>query len=163
MTWAWVSLGSNVDRERSIRGAVKAMRRRYGKLVISRVYESEAVGFDGEPFYNLVVGFETERSAEDLCRDLLGLESALGRVRGPEKFAPRTLDADLLLYGDRILHEGRCRVPREEILRYAFVLRPLAEVAGEQIHPVYGRSFRDLWSELRMQDQPLKPVDLVLE
>ena len=163
MTWAWVSLGSNVDRERSIRGAVSAMRRRYGNLVISRVYESAAVGFDGEPFFNLVVGFETGKSAEDLCRELLELETVLGRVRGPEKFAPRTLDADLLVYGDLIVEGGRCRLPREEILRYAFVLRPLAEVAGDALHPIRRRSFRDLWSELRMQDQSLKPVDLVLD
>lgn len=162
MPRAWVSLGSNVDRERAIQAAVQRLRRGFGELILSPVYESAAVGFEGEPFYNLVVGFDTEQSVAVLCGELAALEIALGRVRGPEKFAPRTLDADLLLYGDWVIREGGCRLPREEILRYAFVLRPLAEVAGDQCHPVLGRPFRALWAEFPQAEQPLKPVALDL-
>ncbi len=163
MPRVWLSLGSNVDRERAIRGAVAALRRRFGTLILSPVYESAAVGFEGESFYNLVVGLDTEQSVAELCGELLALETSLGRVRGPEKFGPRTLDADLLLYGDWVIREGSCRLPREEILRYAFVLRPLADVAGDQCHPVLGRPFRTLWAEFPGEEQPLRPVSLDLD
>lgn len=163
MTRVWVSLGSNVEREGSIRGAVQALRRLYGELVVSPVYESDAVGFTGEPFYNLVVGFETEKPVEALCGDLTNLEAALGRVRGPDRFSPRTLDADLLLYGEQVVDAGRARLPREEILEYAFVLRPLAEVAGHQEHPILGRSFRELWAEFPQAEQPLRVVPICLD
>lgn len=163
MPRAWVSLGSNVDRERAIREAVLALRRRFATLIVSPVYESAAEGFEGAPFYNLVVGFDTEQSVAELCAELLALETALGRIRGPEKFAPRTLDADLLLYGDWVIRQGSCRLPREEILRYAFVLRPLVDVAGEQLHPALGRAFCALWAEFPQEEQPLKRVALALD
>lgn len=163
MPRVWISLGSNVDREGAVRGAVRELRQRYGSLLVSPVYESAAVGFEGEPFYNLVVGLDTEQSVGQICRELLDLETALGRVRGPEKFAPRTLDADLLLYGDWVIDEGACRLPREEILNYAFVLRPLADVGGDLLHPVLGRSFRALWAEFPQAEQPLRPVALDLD
>lgn len=163
MTRVWVSLGSNVEREASIRGAVQALRGLYGQLVVSPVYESDAVGFTGEPFFNLVVGFETEKPVEDLCRDLTDVEAALGRVRGPDRFSPRTLDADLLLYGDEVVDVGRVRLPREEILEYAFVLRPLAQVAGDQVHPILGRPFHELWAEFPQAEQPLRLVPTCLD
>lgn len=163
MPRVWISLGSNVDRERTIRSAVRKLRCRYAEVLLSPVYESAAVGFEGEPFYNLVVGLDTEQPARDLCHELQDLETALGRVRGLEKFAPRTLDADLLLYGDRVFSEGSCRVPREEILHYAFVLRPLTDVAGELQHPVLGRPLRMLWEEFPQAEQPLRQVRLDLD
>lgn len=163
MPRVWVSLGSNVDRRRSIRGAVRALRERYGALVVSRVYESEAVGCEGDPFYNLVAGFDTEASLQTLCAEFRALEDAFGRVRGPDKFAPRTLDLDLLTYGDQVVDQGPCPVPRDEITRYAFVLGPLAEVAGDQRHPLLGCSFRALWERFEKSAQPMHPVPVALD
>jgi 2-amino-4-hydroxy-6-hydroxymethyldihydropteridine diphosphokinase len=163
MPRVWVSLGSNIDRERCIRGALAALRERYGELTVSRVFESEAVDFEGQPFYNLVVGFHTGERPAALRAQFRSIEAAFGRVRGQERFAPRTLDIDLLTYGDRVMREDGIELPRDEIGRYAFVLRPLAEVAGDEVHPQTGRSYRSLWESFDRDSQPLRPLDLDLD
>ncbi len=155
----WLSLGSNIDRERNIRGALRDLTAEFGQLVVSQVYECQAVGFDGDPFYNLVVGIDSERSPLELARAMRAIEDAHGRTRGGDKFAPRTLDIDLLTYGDSVLNAGPLRLPRDEILKYAFVLGPLAEVAGAERHPVDGRSYAELWAAFNQAAQPLRPVE----
>ncbi len=162
MPRVWLSLGSNLERERSLRGAVAELRRHFGELILSRVYESEAVGSAGPPFYNMVVGLDSGAAPEDLNRCFHAIEQAHGRERGPDRFAPRTLDIDMLTYGDLVMHEGGIELPRDEILRYAFVLRPLAELAGEVIHPLQGVSYAELWRAFDQDSQPMWEVDLDL-
>jgi 2-amino-4-hydroxy-6-hydroxymethyldihydropteridine diphosphokinase len=157
----WLSLGSNQARERSLRGAVRRLREAFGPLVVSPVYESAAVGFAGDPFLNLVVGAETEWPIEAVQQHLRKIEDAHGRVRGPDRFAPRTLDIDLLTYGDAVRPE--LDLPRDEIERYAFVLGPLADVAPDEIHPTLGQSYGALWAAFDRAAQPLRPVELCLD
>ena len=158
MPWVWISIGSNQHRERSIRDAVAELRRRYGELRLSSVYRSDAVGFNGEPFLNLVAGFSTRLGVAELTAELKAIEDLLGRVRGADKFAPRTLDLDLLTYGDAAGVIDGIRLPRDEILEYAFVLGPLAEVAPQERHPVAGRCYRELWAGFARMHQPMKRV-----
>jgi len=158
MPWVWISIGSNQDRERSIRRAVAELRRRYGELNLSSVYETDAVGFDGEPFLNLVAGFSTPLSVLELNRDMKAIEEAFGRVRGPDRFGPRTLDLDLLTYGHVAGAIDGYQVPRHEILEYAFVLGPLAEVAPDELCPGHDKSYRELWTEFDQASQPLRIV-----
>ena len=146
MKQVYVSVGSNIDREAMVRSCIKALDEAFPHLVKSSVYESIAVGFEGENFYNLVVGFEAEDPAE-VIRILRDIEVSHGRNRGEKKFAPRTLDLDLLLFGEQDLHDQGLDVPRAEITRYAFVLGPLAELAPQAVHPLLGQSYQDLWSE----------------
>jgi 2-amino-4-hydroxy-6-hydroxymethyldihydropteridine diphosphokinase len=158
MPRVWLSLGSNIDREVNIRGAVGALRERFGQVLLSTVYESEAVGFEGDHFFNLVAGIESERPIPELMSEFRRIEADYGRVRGGDKFAPRTLDIDLLTYGDLVMRDERMELPRDEILEYAFVLKPLAEVAPEEVHPVEGVTYAELWSRFDAESQPLWPV-----
>jgi len=161
MIRVYVSVGSNVDRETNVRAAVAALRAEFGSLVISTVYASRAIGFSGEDFYNLVVGFRTDQPVHAVLERLRGIEAERGRKRSDSRFGPRTLDIDLLLYGDLVLCDDKVRVPREEIKRYAFVLGPLAEIAGELRHPETGERISDLWSRFKADDQVLTPVPFV--
>lgn len=124
MARAYISIGSNVDREVHVRAAIQALAECYGALTVSPVYETGAVGFDGEPFLNLAVGFETDAGPETLVRDLKALERAQGRTAESNGFKPRTLDLDLLLYDDLVLQTEAFELPRDEILHHAFVLAP---------------------------------------
>jgi 2-amino-4-hydroxy-6-hydroxymethyldihydropteridine diphosphokinase len=154
----WLSLGSNQAREPSLRGALRMLRDAFGPLIVSGVYESAAVGFVGEPFLNLVAGAETEWPAEAVQRRLRAIEDAHGRVRDGDRFGPRTLDIDLLVYGDLVRPD--LGLPRDEILRHAFVLGPLAEVAPDERHPLLGQRYAALWAAFDRAAQPLRRVEL---
>ena len=125
MTRIYISLGSNIEREHHIRAGLDALHAEFGELTVSRVFESEAVGFAGRPFYNLVVGADTDLPLATLCQRLRAMEFAHGREPDAKKFAPRTLDLDLLLYGNLVC-DVPVALPRGEILTNAFVLWPLA-------------------------------------
>ncbi len=143
---AWLSVGSNIDRQTSISRALQQLKGEFGPLSVSPTYESTAVGCDGENFYNLVVGIETSLSIPELNRRLRRIEEQNGRQRTADKFAPRTLDIDLLTYGDQVYDQEGIQLPRDEITRYAFVLLPLSDVAGDEIHPLTGLSYQELWA-----------------
>ncbi|WP_462321302.1 2-amino-4-hydroxy-6-hydroxymethyldihydropteridine diphosphokinase [Halochromatium sp.] len=151
----WISLGSNLERETSIRGGIQGLRQAFGALILSPVYETEAEGFDGQPFLNLVAGIETALKVGEIRAVLRRIEAEHGRERGGERFAPRTLDLDLLTYGDCAGEIDGYLIPRDEILRYAFVLCPLADVAPDERHPTDGRRYAELWRQLlaRLRDE----------
>jgi 2-amino-4-hydroxy-6-hydroxymethyldihydropteridine diphosphokinase len=160
MPRAYLSVGSNIERERHVRSAVKSLRERFGELIVSRVFESEAVGFAGDDFFNLVVGFDSDASVFDVVAGLRDIELAHSRDRRAPRFSSRTLDLDLLLYGDLVMDEQGIRLPRDEITRYAFVLGPLAEIAGEMRNPLDGRRFADMWREFDQAGQAMRPVEI---
>ncbi|MGE6100159.1 2-amino-4-hydroxy-6-hydroxymethyldihydropteridine diphosphokinase [Aeromonas salmonicida] len=157
MTRIYISLGSNIEREHHIRAGLDALHAEFGELTVSRVFESEAVGFAGRPFYNLVVGADTDLPLATLCQRLRAMEFAHGREPDAKKFAPRTLDLDLLLYGDLVC-DVPVALPRGEILTNAFVLWPLAELAPSLRHPVDGRTLDELWQGYDKASQRLSPI-----
>jgi 2-amino-4-hydroxy-6-hydroxymethyldihydropteridine diphosphokinase len=158
MAQVYVSIGSNIERERNIESALQALAAAYGELRQSSVYESAAVGFDSAPFYNLVVAFQTEASPQSVQETLHRIENDQGRSR-TAALAARTLDLDLLLYDDLVIQAGKLILPRSDIDHYAFVLGPLAEIAGEQRHPVTGTRYADMWSAFDTAGQELQRVD----
>ncbi|MEQ1801246.1 MAG: 2-amino-4-hydroxy-6-hydroxymethyldihydropteridine diphosphokinase [Gammaproteobacteria bacterium] len=154
----YISAGSNVAAGENLRLACRELARRFGPLGISSVYRNPAVGFSGDDFLNLVLRFRTAEPPLAIAAELERLHVLAGRVRGTERFAPRTLDLDLLLYGDAVMTGQGIRVPREDILKYGFVLGPLAELAPELRHPVTGQTMAELWSGFDQARHPLERV-----
>jgi 2-amino-4-hydroxy-6-hydroxymethyldihydropteridine diphosphokinase len=146
MTKIFLSIGSNLDPEHHIPVAIEDLEKEFGPLEISSLYESDAVGFEGPSFLNLVAAFDSSLSAETIAAKLRSLEERHGRTRESRKFSSRTLDIDLILYGDHSIQTGGLEIPRPEITRYAFVLEPLAEIAPDLLDPVSGKSYGSLWA-----------------
>ena len=147
MARVYVSIGSNIDKEKNISSSVNALQRHYGPLDISNVYETKAVGFDGDDFHNLVVGFDTDETPLEIGQTLKQIEADHDRTRGKEQFESRTLDLDQLLYGDLVMQMDGVNVPHPDILRYNFVLKPLAELAGDVMHPEEEQTINELCEE----------------
>ncbi len=159
MATIYISLGSNINREQNTRAGITALKQAFGELTLSSVYESVAVGFDGDAFYNMVIACEVNTSVFETNQILRGIEDANGRDRSGPKFSSRALDLDLLLYDDLVLDENGLKLPRAEILKNAFVLWPLAEIAAELKHPEVCASYGELWSAFDKDKECLKPVD----
>ena len=157
MATVYLSIGSNIDREASVRKCLSMLRTEFGVCRWSEVYESAPVGFDGDPFWNLVVAVESELPLDKLRERLRAIEHACGRERQACSMS-RTMDIDLLLYGDMVANA----VPRDEIERYAFVLRPLAELAPDVCHPLSGVSMRALWESFDASREHLSRVEIEL-
>lgn len=145
VTRGYISIGSNINKDEHVPASLRALEQTFGKLTISSIYESEPVGFTGDVFYNLVVGFDSDLDVKTVAKQLRQIELDNGRTRDSRKFAARTLDLDLILYGDLIVNDGRLQIPRGEIEHYAFVLEPLAEIAPALKHPVSQLSYAELW------------------
>lgn len=159
MHHVYVSIGSNINREEHIRSAYNALQENFEQLICSPVYESEAVGFEGENFFNLVVGFKTHVTLVELAKKLRAIEDDQGRDRKTPKFSARTLDLDILSYDDKVGDFSGTVLPREEITYNAFVLKPLADIAGEALHPVLKKTYGDLWGEFDNSKQKLWQID----
>ena len=156
MPLIYISIGSNNRRDYHIRCAVHALERQFGQVQLSSVYESDAVGFVGEPFYNLVAAAHTELSIADCIAVFKQIEDDFGRDRSAAKFSGRTLDLDLLTY-DEVICQQPVELPLAEITENAFVLWPMAELAPEVIHPSSGQSYAALWQQYPKQ-QKIWPV-----
>ena len=162
MARVYVGIGSNIEPERHLCAGLAELRRQFGLLSVSTVYANAAVGFAGANFLNGVAGFTTDLTVHAVAASLRDIEAAHRRGADP-KSASRALDLDLLLYDDLVLRESRLRIPRDEIIRHAFVLKPLAEIAGDRRHPLLGATFAELWAAFDQSRETLTPVALRLE
>ena len=160
MPKGYISIGSNIDKDKNILASLHALEHHFGELTVSSIYESDSVGFTGDTFYNLVVGFNSELSVKEVAKQLRQIELDNGRTRNSQKFSPRTLDLDLILYDDLIINDGRLQIPRDEIELYAFVLEPLAEIAPALKHPISHISYAELWEKFdktHLKQKRVKP------
>jgi 2-amino-4-hydroxy-6-hydroxymethyldihydropteridine diphosphokinase len=158
----YVSLGTNVDRERNLRAAVAELDARFAPVRVSQVYETRAVGFRGDPFLNAVAGFDTSLELESLLDVLRAIETRSGRTRTDKRYGPRTLDIDVLTYGGVIRDDDAMDVPRSDITRRAFVLVPLAQLAPDASHPVLGERYADLVKRLKLDTSGMQAVDFAV-
>ncbi len=163
MTHVVLSLGSNIDRERNIQYAIDCLGEIWGQLDISPIYETSSVGFDGPAFFNLIVGIHTEQSLKDVIDHLKAIETKAGRVRGPKTFDSRVLDIDVVLYGDQNLRDQGINVPRDEIEKYAYVLKPLADIYPDLEYPLTGERIEDMWRSFEMKEQTIFITELPIQ
>ena len=158
MTRVYLSLGSNIDAQRHLAAALDDLRERFGEVTVSPAYRFAPVGFEGLDFINLAVGINTSMEPQALNDWLHALEDRHGRCRDVPRFSSRTLDVDIVLYGERVVHgPGHLQIPRPD-LAHAFVLQPLADIAAEVSHPVSAISIAQLWRDC--SEAPGTPVVL---
>jgi len=164
MTEVYVAAGSNVAPFVNLPKALRELRKHYPGMRLSPAYRNQAVGFVGEDFVNLVVGFSTDDSVQQVMAHLHEAEAVCGRPRDAPKWAPRTMDLDLLMYGDLQLSEPGLKIPRPDLLKRPYMLRPMAELAPARRHPVLGQPMRDLWRAFDSGDNghDMEPVTLDL-
>ena len=161
MTQVLVAAGSNIEPEANLRRALDVLARRYPGLRCSRAYRNAAVGFEGEDFVNLVVGFDTDDDVASVLAHLHEAEAACGRERNAPKWAPRSMDLDVLLFGDRVCDEPGLVLPRPDLVRRAYMLGPAAELAPGTVHPTLRRTLADLWRDFPRDGHPMRAVDIV--
>ena len=159
MARVYLSLGSNIEPRKHLAAAIVELRQRFGAIRVSPTYRYAAVGFDGPDFLNLAVGIDSDLEPQPLNDWLHALEARHGRRRDVPRFSSRTLDIDIVLFGDRVVAgAGNLEIPRAELLQ-TFVLQPLADIAPDAIHPLLHRSIADLWSSGAARGAPGALVD----
>ncbi len=156
----YVSAGSNVQPEANLRSALSALKRRVGDMRLSHAYQNKPAGFAGPDFINLVIGFETELTLTEVLSVLQAVEGLCGRPRRSPKFEPRTMDLDLLLYGDMVCNTHAITLPRPDLATRAYMLRPLAELAPDRVHPTLKKTMSELWAEFDQASHPMTEVTL---
>ena len=152
MSIVYLGLGSNIDARANISSGIDALRQAFGRVECSPVYQTPAFGFEGDDFINLVARVETDMSPLKLKSFLTDLEDRHGRDRQAPKFSDRTLDIDTLLYDDLYLLSPALSIPHGDILEAAHVLKPLADLAPDLLHPVVRETIIKLWKEFPGRD-----------
>lgn len=156
MITVYVGIGSNIARHKHVEAAIDELRHLDAALRISTIYECEAVGFESQPFYNLVVEMKTSLDLTEFSRQLRDIEFKWGRAEDAGKLEPRTVDLDIILFGDQV-SESKPELPRSDIFKYAFVLQPLLELCPDFIVPNDGRTIEQISQQLQLK-LSLSPV-----
>ena len=156
----YLSAGSNIAPEKHLRLACRELAASYGELELSAVYRNPAEGFEGDEFLNMVIGFRTDASPEQIIERLEGIHQQAERQRNENRFSSRTLDLDLLLYGSVV--KRQLKLPHDDIEKYSFVAKPLAEIAPDRMHPVSGLTMREIWDNFEQDQHPLEEIELSL-
>ena len=155
MALVYIGIGSNIDKEYHVANALQDLDKRFDDCRVSPIFESAAVNCTGDNYYNLVMEFTTSLSIHELMQCLKDLEIIHGRKATDRRYAPRTLDLDLLLF-DNIIQSTPPVLPRPEIIYHAFVIWPLYELAPDLRHPGSVLSMAELWRDFDKSTQVLR-------
>jgi 2-amino-4-hydroxy-6-hydroxymethyldihydropteridine diphosphokinase len=156
----YVAAGSNIDPQRQLRAALVALRQVYAPLRVSPAYRNHAVGFSGEDFINLVVGFTTSQPPMQVREQLQVIEALCGRTAQAPRWASRSMDLDILLYGSMCSQQAGMVLPRPDLARQAYMLKPLADIAPDLVHPALGRTIGELWRDFAQDSHELVQIDI---
>ncbi len=160
MADVYVAAGSNVEPEKNLARALDEIELAFGELAISPAYRNPAIGFAGADFINLVVGFRTADAVSRVKQKLERIETLCGRPRDAPKWAARTMDLDILMYDQVVSDTPGLLLPRPDLLRRAFMLKPLADLAPGLRHPTQHRTIGELWAEFPANDHSLVAVTI---
>ena len=155
-----MSLGSNIDPEENLQYACRELKKTFGNIQVSSVYRNKPIGFEGNDFLNMVVKVQSTLNPNEILNYLRCLEAATSRDTGTGAFDSRTLDIDMILFNDLVHLEKPFKIPRQDIELYSFVLCPLAEIDPDGIHPIIGKTFKDLWEDFDQEEHLLYKVSL---
>ena len=158
MPEVYVAAGSNVAPEEHLSRAVAELQRAFPGVRFSPWYRNRAVGFEGDDFINLVAGFSTELPLDQVLATLQAIELTCGRARDAPRWAPRSMDLDVLLYGDLVCERPGIRLPRPDLLKRAYMLGPLAVLAPQLVHPTAQLTIAELWGRFDQAGHPLEPL-----
>ena len=158
MPAVYVGAGSNVAPERNLARAVAELLREFPGTRFSPWYRNRAVGFQGADFINLVAGFDTGLPVHAVLAKLHGIEALCDRPRAAPRWAPRSMDLDVLLYGDLVCDEPGLKLPRPDLLKRAYMLGPLAALAPAVVHPTARLTIGELWRRFDRGEHELVPV-----
>jgi 2-amino-4-hydroxy-6-hydroxymethyldihydropteridine diphosphokinase len=154
--------GRNVEPESNLARACEEIAQTWPDAIFSRAYTNKAVGFDGPDFINLVVGFHTAHPLDFVIGRLRAIETRCGRPRYAPKWASRTMDLDVLLFGDLVEKTTDYTLPRPDLLKRPYMLGPMAEIAPGVKHPTAGKTIGELWTEFDRDGHEMVPVRIVL-
>ena len=157
MSRVFVGIGSNINKEDNLRSCLNTLSGLFRNIRKSSVYQSAAVGFEGDDFYNMVVSLETTLTPEYVNKVFFEIEKRHGRKRSKNQFVARELDLDQLLYDDLIINKNGLCLPHKDLARHAFALKPMQEIAGDLIHPKIGIRFSELWQHFE-QKTPIRRI-----
>ena len=146
----YLSLGSNLgNRLAQLQEAILLLGMRLGEIkAVSNVYESAAWGFEGGDFLNACIALETDQDPESVLKVILDIETSMGRERSQEAgYVSRTIDIDILYFGEQIISREHLKIPHPELHKRKFVLKPLADIAPQFYHPTLNRDTRNLLQE----------------
>src|SRR5262245_44750002 len=160
MPEVYIAAGSNVEPEKNLARALDELEQAFGNLAVSPAYRNPAVGFAGADFINLVVGLHADESAAQVKQTLERIEALCGRPRHAPKWGPRTMDLDILMYDQVVSDEPGLILPRPDLLRRAFMLKPLADLAPGLHHPTEQRTIGELWADFPRSPGPLVAVTI---
>jgi len=162
MTRVFVAAGSNVDAGRNLRLASDELVKEFGQVDFSPAYQNVAAGFEGDDFINFVAAFDTDLSVREVVAELQRIEAMCGRERNAPKWAPRSMDLDILLFGDMVCDEPGLVLPRPDLVRRPYMLGPIADIAPEVVHPTLGKTLGRLWREFDREAHHMERVELAL-
>jgi 2-amino-4-hydroxy-6-hydroxymethyldihydropteridine diphosphokinase len=158
MPQVFVAAGSNVAPEEHMALATRELKRVFPDARFSPWYRNRAVGFEGADFINLVAGFTTMLTVEELLSELRAIEALCGRGRDAPRWAPRSMDLDVLLYGDLVCQQPGLTLPRPDLLVRAYMLGPLNDIAPALKHPQTGLTIAEHWRRFDQRAHALERV-----
>ncbi|NVC92475.1 2-amino-4-hydroxy-6-hydroxymethyldihydropteridine diphosphokinase [Vibrio natriegens] len=160
MITAYIGVGTNIDREQHAKVAYNELQQLGEDLLVSPIYECEPIGFSSQNFYNFVITLRTSLSLEEFSHRLREIEFKWGREENAQKYQDRTLDLDIVLFGE-LISTQKPELPRSDIYKYPFVTKPLYDLNPHLVIPGDGRTVADIWYAMQPVDS-LKPVSFSL-